>query len=1044
LVTKEGACMKIPMTLKGKSPNPESGKFFISGSPQLNAAPVFAGMPAPGQIRKSNRLRILTGIALALSILPAVYALGSYLTTFNTTYPVASTTQLNSCGLCHLNPAGGGTRNAFGNDFANNGHRYAAIQNLDSDGDGYTNIQEINAGTFPGDAASHPGSVTDATPPTITGFSMPATSSSLMVPITALMVSDNVGVTGFLLTLSSTKPAATASGWTATLPSSYTFGSAGTQTLYLWAKDAAGNISSSASAAVVITLPSGPDTTPPTVTSFSLPATAGSLTIAITTFTATDNIAVTGYLVTTTSTTPSGSAVWTSSAPTSYALSSAGTKTLYAWARDAAGNISSGRQASTTISLPATSTLKSINSTSQNRSSAPQALVSEQPLTQSGQYTVLAANDLGMHCQDLDQRVASILPPFNVVHAQVIRKGHQPVLLDSTQAVVAYSASSNPVDPALSNPAPASIYKANFWDINPRTGKSLAFDAFDAYYPPGILKLFQLAVDIGLPVPNLQLLYPLSGAGQLVADQQGMPSAYAKWVTQAYSLNIPQSFALFYKFLPFFKNFAFGYNLPGINWFSAEGIPLTSFDDLGRQNSYPLMRIQAYAVQGNSQGLRAGTVMSSLDVVTPVSGEVSCGNCHLSAPYGNAMATSGIAAITPLDDPQYGKVPQAVSLEYAFDKNILRLHDLRNGTNLQNSTPVSCQRCHYTPALDLAHLGPSDLNGRQQTTHETFSRAMHTFHGSLGVFPQMPSPVGRTTATRDAVLSQSCYQCHPGQITKCFRGEMYNSGAACQDCHGNLTQLGNDFSKSILTARRFTVRGDFYTNASTPRVPWANEPMCQSCHTGDINSNLSATTGAIKGSDGLRLIQAYRTGNAAAKPIVASNRRFAENQTGSGSATKQVLYRLSKGHGGVMCEGCHGSTHAEWPNAIANANDNVAATQLQGHTGKIVECIACHGTGTLTTADFRGNFDSSGWMKGPHGMHPVDSSWISGHRSVFNDSGTPAGTCQACHGGQLQGSVLSRMAANRTFNVDDRGTKSITQGTQIGCTLCHENPLNHN
>jgi hypothetical protein len=37
----------------------------------------------------------------------------------------------------------------------------------------------------------------------------------------------------------------------------------------------------------------------------------------------------------------------------------------------------------------------------------------------------------------------------------------------------------------------------------------------------------------------------------------------------------------------------------------------------------------------------------------------------------------------------------------------------------------------------------------------------------------------------------------------------------------------------------------------------------------------------------------------------------------------------------VVCEGCHGSTHAEWPVRNANANNNVTATELQGHTGKI-------------------------------------------------------------------------------------------------------------
>ena len=36
--------------------------------------------------------------------------------------------------------------------------------------------------------------------------------------------------------------------------------------------------------------------------------------------------------------------------------------------------------------------------------------------------TVLAANDLGMHCIDSEFSVFSILPPYNVVNAQVVRR----------------------------------------------------------------------------------------------------------------------------------------------------------------------------------------------------------------------------------------------------------------------------------------------------------------------------------------------------------------------------------------------------------------------------------------------------------------------------------------------------------------------------------------------------------------------------------------------------------------------------------------------
>ena len=79
------------------------------------------------------------------------------------------------------------------------------------------------------------------------------------------------------------------------------------------------------------------DTTAPTVTAFTLPATATSLTVPVSTFTATDNVAVTGYLVTTSATAPAaGAAGWSATAPTSVTAAAAGSITFYAWAKDAA------------------------------------------------------------------------------------------------------------------------------------------------------------------------------------------------------------------------------------------------------------------------------------------------------------------------------------------------------------------------------------------------------------------------------------------------------------------------------------------------------------------------------------------------------------------------------------------------------------------------------------------------------------------------------------------------------------------------------------
>ena len=154
-----------------------------------------------------------------------------------------------------------------------------------------------------------------------------------------------------------------------------------------------------------------------------------------------------------------------------------------------------------------------------------------------------------------------------------------------------------------------------------------------------------------------------------------------------------------------------------------------------------------------------------------------------------------------------------------------------------------------------------------------------------------------------------------------------------------------------------------------------------------------------------------------------TNKRFAEpavpasfNGFNNPGAGNPQLYRVSTGHGGVMCEGCHGATHAEWPNGNPNGNDNIAAGQLQGHIGAVIECGTCH-TGVDSLSP-NGSADS---MRGPHGLHAVGNTNFARSKHKENWSTSTNDSCRACHGQDGKGTVLSRMATDRTLQCKEGG-----------------------
>ena len=537
---------------------------------------------------------------------------------------------------------------------------------------------------------------------------------------------------------------------------------------------------------------------------------------------------------------------------------------------------------------------------------------------------ILSWNNLGMHCMDSDYSVFSILPPYNTIEAQLIVGGK--LLTNGSGYTVTYQA----------------VADANGSFNSTAMGKG-------NYYT-----------------------YAKTIYGANLAPEGGL----AGWNMPGVS-NTPQSMLFERTNQP-----APGVATP-VNWWRAEGIPISPYDDAHQKNPYPMMRLIAK---------NGTTPIATNDIVLPVSDEMDCRLCH-------ASGTEAAAK------PAAGWVWSGIQ-ERDFRLNILRLHDehqfaqhgelyqaalAARGFNPQglyrgvvaDNHPALCAACHASEALGAPSYG----------TIPPLTTSIHTLHATVA------DPVSHL-ALGSSANRAACYRCHPGSATKCLRGAMGGAIAAdgsmamqCQSCHGGMSTVG-----------------------SANRVGWFMEPNCGSCHSGTANSN----------NGQIRYTSVFTDTNGTVRTPVNPTFASPANVPANGIS----LFRFSAGHGGLQCSACHGSTHAEFPST--HANDNVRNQKIQGHAGVMTECTACHVTMAV---------NSSTATNGPHGMHPIGQSWVSGHHDFIGS----LSKCQACHGTDNRGTVLSRAQADRTLTASfDSGTVTLNlfRGALIGCYSCHNGASN--
>ena len=133
---------------------------------------------------RGNRiLPVPVVLAMALLAPHGANAWPSCVDVFAATYPNSTTENNGGCQTCHQSSGGGGNFNVYGSDLLSNGGSGAgaactsvdfaavmtAVENLDSDGEGNSNIVEINANTQPGWCSTqNPGCSNSAgTPPNV-------------------------------------------------------------------------------------------------------------------------------------------------------------------------------------------------------------------------------------------------------------------------------------------------------------------------------------------------------------------------------------------------------------------------------------------------------------------------------------------------------------------------------------------------------------------------------------------------------------------------------------------------------------------------------------------------------------------------------------------------------------------------------------------------------------------------------------------------------------------------------------------------------------
>jgi hypothetical protein len=412
-----------------------------------------------------------------------------------------------------------------------------------------------------------------------------------------------------------------------------------------------------------------------------------------------------------------------------------------------------------------------------------------------GKYTLVAWNDLGMHCVDgKDYSVFSILPPYNNLHAHLISKDLTTGKSITSGVTLTYEA----VADTTGSINTSSVNKTNFWD-------------------------WVLAIFGGRPADN----HGLNLSDPTVSN----PTPNLTPAVMSYNTSK--------------------------GWWEAEGIPVTPYDDKGVKNYYPMVKVVAKDVNGTIIATTKAVLPVS-DEMTCAACHASTSNYASAKPSAGWVNNTTSPEkdwkqnILRLHDEKFPNAIATANMAASYTKGTLL-------ATAAAGQPVLCAACHKSNALGTPlKTGIKPLTEALHAKHSTVinpdtNLSMNSSTNRDSCYKCHP---GSTTKCLRGVMGNAkksngtnaidCQSCHGpmSNVGKTGR-EGWLDQPNCQQCHdrngtstSNFARFTSVFSSGTTLRTIVDTTGRFATNANTPATGFSlyrfskghGNLQCEACH----------------------------------------------------------------------------------------------------------------------------------------------------------------------------------------------------------------------